>query len=154
MVCRDEVDINLNIELESFLSSQALLGQTSSQVAEQVILTNEKPVTVSFNQSAISQPSWARPAVMAEQVILTNEKPETVSFNQQSVGLPGPDQQPVILTNEKSESVSFNQSAISQALLGQTSSQVAEQVMMFPPMRSHAESASFNQSGTRKLVTV
>ena len=95
MVCRDEVDINLNIELESFLSSQALLGQTSSQVAEQVILTNEK-----------------------------------------------------------SESVSFNQSAISQALLGQTSSQVAEQVMMFPPMRSHAESASFNQSGTRKLVTV
>ena len=42
----------------------------------------------------------------------------------------------------------------SQALLGQTSSQVAEQVMMFPPMRSHAESASFNQSGTRKLVTV
>ena len=98
-------------------------------MAEQVILTNEKPVTVSFNQSAISQPSWARPAVMAEQVILTNEKPVTISFNQQSVGLPGPDQQPVILTNEKSESVSFNQSALSQALLGQTSSQVAEQVI-------------------------
>ena len=35
-LCRDEVDINLNIELESLLSSQALLGQTSSQVAEQV----------------------------------------------------------------------------------------------------------------------
>jgi hypothetical protein len=33
---RDEVDINLNIELESFLSSQALLGQTTNQVAEQV----------------------------------------------------------------------------------------------------------------------
>ena len=49
MVCRDEVDINLNIELESFLSSQALLGQTSSQVAEQVILTNEKSESVSFN---------------------------------------------------------------------------------------------------------
>ncbi len=38
---RDEVDINLNIELESFLSSQALLGQTTNQVAEQVNWVNE-----------------------------------------------------------------------------------------------------------------
>ena len=86
MVCRDEVDINLNIELESFLSSQALLGQTSSQVAEQVILTNEKSESVSFNQSAISQALLGQTSSqVAEQAILTNEKPVTVSFNQSAI---------------------------------------------------------------------
>jgi hypothetical protein len=88
---RDEVDINLNIELESFLSSQALLGQTTNQVAEQVNRINQSALSFLSSQALLgyttrvveqvtkltkylspffpARPSWLRPTIRWEEQV-------------------------------------------------------------------------------------